>query len=70
MNIILYSTHCPKCNVLEKKLSAFGYKYNVVTDEDLMVKKGFMSAPMLEVDNIIMDFKTAIDWVKKSGSNT
>ena len=61
--ITLYSTHCPKCNVLEKKLNIKKLKYTLVEDEDLMVEKGFLSAPMLEVDGKIMTFKEAIDWV-------
>lgn len=63
MSVILYSTHCPKCSVLEKKLSSSDINFNIVTDEDLMIKKGFISAPMLEVDGKIMDFKSAVEWI-------
>lgn len=62
--ITLYSTHCPKCNVLEKKLNIKKLKYTLVEDEDLMVEKGFLSAPMLEVDGKVMTFKDAIDWLE------
>lgn len=61
--ITLYSTHCPKCNVLEKKLNIKKLKYTLVEDENLMVEKGFLSAPMLEVDGKVMTFKEAIDWL-------
>ena len=63
MEVILYSTNCPKCNVLEKKLSVMNINYEIVTDTESMIKKGFMSAPMLEVDGNIMDFNSAIKWV-------
>lgn len=63
MGIILYSTHCPKCSVLEKKLQSANINYQLETDADLMIKKGFTSAPMLEVDGKVMDFKSAIEWV-------
>ena len=63
MNIILYSTHCPKCIVLEKKLDEKNIQYNLVEDENTMIDKGFMSAPMLEVDGKIMNFVQANDWV-------
>lgn len=63
MKIVLYSTHCPKCNVLEKKLDNLGIKYDIVTDIDVMQEKGFMSAPMLEVDGNVMDFTKANSWV-------
>lgn len=63
MNLILYSTHCPKCLVLEKKLQQKNLKYTEVNDVDIMVQKGFVNLPMLEVEGAIMDFKTAVDWV-------
>lgn len=62
--ITLYSTHCPKCNVLEKKLNIKKLEYTLVEDEDLMVEKGFLSAPMLEVDNQLLTFKEAIEWLE------
>ncbi len=63
MKVILYSTHCPKCNVLEKKLNQNYIPYEEVNDVNVMRKKGFLSAPMLEVDGEIMDFKTANNWI-------
>lgn len=63
MEVILYSTNCPRCSVLEKKLSLANISYKLVTDADLMVEKGFTSVPMLEVDGKVMDFKSAIEWV-------
>lgn len=65
MNVILYSTNCPKCQVLEKKLNANNINYTIINDTDLMIKKGFMSAPMIEVDGDVMDFKSAVEWLKK-----
>ena len=32
MNVILYSTHCPKCCVLEKKLKQKNISYDEVND--------------------------------------
>ena len=63
MEVILYSTNCPRCSVLEKKLSSANISYKLVTDADLMVEKSFTSVPMLEVDGKVMDFKSAIEWV-------
>ena len=65
MDVILYSTNCPKCKVLEKKLDSIGVDYTIVTGEDLMISKGFSSAPMLEVDGNIMDFGNAVRWAKE-----
>ena len=62
-NIVLYSTNCPKCNVLMKKLQQSGIDFDLVEDADVMIQKGFMSAPILEVDGNAMDFMSAINWV-------
>jgi len=61
--VILYSTNCPKCNILEKKLFSANIDFSIETDVEIMQSKGFMSAPMLEVDGKIMDFGNAIKWV-------
>ena len=65
MNIILYTTHCPKCRILETKLKAKNIEYQVVTDAEVMIDKGFMSSPMLEIDDIVMDFSQANKWVNE-----
>lgn len=65
MKVILYTTHCPKCTVLEKKLTSKNIPYEEVTDVDLMINKGFDAMPVLEVDNTIMDFKTANTWINE-----
>lgn len=61
--VVLYSTHCPRCNVLTKKLQQSGIQYEEVNDADVMRDKGFTDAPMLEVDGVIMGFKEAVQWI-------
>ncbi len=63
MKVTLYSTDCPKCKVLEKKLDDSGVAYETEKDIDIMLEKGFISAPMLEVDGVIMNFKEGIEWI-------
>ncbi|MBQ8570298.1 MAG: hypothetical protein IJ444_02170 [Kiritimatiellae bacterium] len=63
MNVILFSTHCPKCNVLESKLKQKNIDYEEVNDVDAMVQKGFTTVPMLEVDGVVYDFKQAVEWI-------
>ena len=63
MQVVLYTTHCPKCEVLKKKLENAGIEYSIVEDENEMREKGFLSAPMLEVDGEVMDFTLANNWV-------
>lgn len=61
--ITLYSTGCPKCSVLKAKLDAKNIDYYICDDLNSMEQKGFMSVPMLETDDDIMDFSRAIAWV-------
>lgn len=64
MTVVLYSTHCPKCNVLEKKLRQKNISYKEVNDIEEMKEKGYLSVPVLEVDGTSMDFKTAFNYVE------
>ena len=61
---VLYSTGCPKCAVLTKKLDAAGIAYTVNTDVDEMVALGIKSAPMLKADGDLMDFMKANAWLR------
>ena len=63
MNITLYSTHCPKCNVLETKLKQKNINYTEVNDMAVMQEKGFDFMPMLEVDGVVYNFKDAVEWI-------
>lgn len=65
MNVVLFSTECPKCIVLRKKLDAAGVTYDVCNDIDKMVEMGFTTVPILEVDGNRMNFKEAVEWIKK-----
>ena len=63
MNVILYTTHCPKCSVLEKKLKQKNISYEEVNDIEIMKEKGYLTVPVLEIDGASMDFKQAVDWI-------
>ena len=65
--VTLYTTHCPRCQVLATKMDNAGIKYEVCDDVDVMNKKGFMSVPLLEIDEKVLQFKEAIDWVNNGG---
>lgn len=67
---VLYSTHCTKCDVLKEKLDAANIPYCVVDNIEEMVAKGIDAVPVLQVDNIMMSFTTAVEWIKnRSESN-
>lgn len=63
MKVVLYSTHCPRCNVLSTKLKQKSIDYEEINDVDVMVQKGFTAVPMLEVDGVVYDFKQAVEWI-------
>lgn len=62
--VILYSTGCPKCNVLKRKLDESCVKYTTEHNVDKMISLGISSAPALGVDGSILDFKQAVDWLR------
>lgn len=61
--ITLYSTGCPRCNVLKQKLDSKNIEYTVVNDVDIMTEKGISTVPVLEVNGQLLQFKEAVDWV-------
>lgn len=63
MDIIFYSTDCPKCKILKKKLDSKNLTYSLVDDVDVMLDLGLMSAPALSVDGKLMDFLNAINFI-------
>ena len=63
MKVDLYTTHCPKCTALEKKLELKKVQYTEHTNIDEMLAKGYKSAPMLVVDGKELSFGEAIKWV-------
>lgn len=61
--LTLFSTNCPKCRVLEHKLNQNHIAYEKSSDIQEVIDKGFMSAPVLKVDDIYLDFTSAVKWV-------
>jgi len=62
-NIILYTTGCPRCKIIEKKLELKDIKFEVNTDEDEMVAIGMTEAPSLLVDGKLLGFTDAVAWI-------
>lgn len=63
MNIVLYTTHCPKCKVLESKLIEKNIDFQIEEDIEKLIDLGYMSAPILSVDGEVMEFSEAVKWV-------
>lgn len=66
----LYSTHCPKCKAAEIKLSRSGLEYEIVDDQEEVLRvgreHGIQSAPILEADGEFMDFSAAIKYISEA----
>lgn len=60
--VVLYSTGCPRCEILKEKLQNKGIFFDVVEDKGKIVSMGFTSVPVLIVDGVIMDFREAVNW--------
>ena len=63
--IVLWSTHCPRCKVLETKLKQKNVEYEEINDVEQMKARGFTEAPKLEVNGVVYDFKGAVDWINR-----
>ena len=65
--IILYTTHCPKCKVLTKKLDAANVNYEICDDVEVMEEKNFSSLPMLEINGKLYNFTESIQLINIGG---
>lgn len=63
--IKLYTTACPKCEVLKSKLDAKGIVCEIITGAKAIQELGYMSAPLLEIDGEVLEFSEAVEWVNK-----
>lgn len=63
MKLVLYTTHCPKCKVIESKLNTKKIEFDIVDDKLTLFKMGIVSVPVLEADGKKMDFLEANKYV-------
>lgn len=61
--IVLYTTHCPKCRILEKKLTDKGVPFISCEDTTEMQNKGITSVPVLMVNDNMMNYYDAVKYV-------
>lgn len=64
MEVILYSTGCPQCNILKEMLQKKNVIFQIEDNVEKMKELGFSSLPMLSVDNKILNFKEAFNFLK------
>lgn len=64
-DVTLYTTHCPKCEILRQKLFQKNIKYDIVEDIDLIQSLGFSSVPILKVNEDFLVFPRAVKWINE-----
>lgn len=63
-NVVVYTIHCPACNILEKKLQKAGIEYSIIDDESKM--GNIEQFPMMQInDGPLMTLKEANQWIKE-----
>lgn len=70
--ITLYSTGCPKCNVLIKKLdnAHIAYSLNTTFAVNDLIAKGYDEVPLLEVEGKLLKFTEAVNWINDQVKGT
>lgn len=62
-SVILYSTDCPRCDVLKSKLTDKAVPFTENNSVDEMTALGIMQVPVLSVNGNLYEFKKAVEWV-------
>ena len=65
MNVVLYSTGCPKCKTLKQRLDKELIQYTENSSVDEMIKLGIVQVPMLSINGELMDYSKAGQWLDK-----
>lgn len=63
MNIILYSTGCPKCKILKQKLDSKAIPYTENNSVEEMLRLDILQVPVLSVDGKLLPFGKANEWL-------
>ena len=66
MEVVLFSTGCPKCKVLERKLEDKGIVYTENNNTDDMKERGFTSVPILSVNGQLLSYYEANKWINEA----
>lgn len=76
--IIFYTTNCPRCQVLKKKMDSLGIDYELNDDIEEMMLWGIQTVPMLRIEEelfdsssltTLLDFSQAVKWLKEYEKN-
>ena len=64
---ILYTSGCPRCNILKERLDKARIDYEVEADPETMSSLGITTAPILNVGGEQLDFAAAIGRLREGG---
>lgn len=76
--IIFYTTNCPRCQVLKKKMDSLGIEYELNNNIEEMALQGIQTVPMLRIEEelfdsssltTLLDFSQAVKWLKEYEKN-
>lgn len=65
MEVILYTTHCPICKMLEKRLADKKVSYTECTDVTKMKSLGIKQVPVLSLDGVLYNTQEAMKWLNE-----
>ncbi len=65
MEIIFYSTNCPKCKILEKKLTEKNIKFTKNNNVVEMTELGIDQVPVLSINGSLLNFVEANEWINE-----
>lgn len=65
MEIIFYSTNCPKCKILEKKLIEKNIKFTKNNNVVEMAELGIDQVPVLSINGSLLNFVEANKWINE-----
>lgn len=68
MEITLFSTSCPKCKILKKKLKEKNIQFTETSDIEELITMGFLEVPVLKIESLgYYTFPAAAKWVNEQG---
>ena len=65
MNIIMYTTHCPRCEVLKTQLLNKKIVFEEETSVAKMKELGIDNVPILNINGELKSFTEAIKWINE-----
>lgn len=61
--MVLYTTGCPRCKILKKKLDEAGIEYTENNNVDEMLSLGISEVPVLKVNGELLNYNRSIEWL-------